>query len=267
MVFPTSLWILLVVCLVLSSIGFYKFVYFLSVGYGFAVSGVGLAILVLYGSSLSIWTIAICALFIIYGIRLGGFLVLREIKSGSYRKVLAEATGSGKKIPVFVKATIWICVSCMYVMQVSPVLYRAVNGDNGNNFAMASAIIMALAIIIETISDKQKSAAKKINPKRFCDTGLFKIVRCPNYLGEILFWLGVFVSSFGSLNSIGQWLVSSIGFVLIVYVMLSGAKRLELRQNNSYGKDPEYIAYVNKTPIIFPLIPLKSLAKIKFIVT
>lgn len=31
-----------------------------------------------------------------------------------------------------------------------------------------------------------KSAAKKKNPKRFVDTGLYRIVRCPNYFGELL---------------------------------------------------------------------------------
>ena len=48
--------------------------------------------------------------------------------------------------------------------------------------------------------------------------------------------------------------------------MLSGAKRLEKRQNKNYGEDPEYQAYLKKTPIVFPLIPLHHLEQIKFIV-
>jgi steroid 5-alpha reductase family enzyme len=170
------------------SIGFYKFVYFLSVGYGFAVAGSGIAILLLYGKTLSFWTILMCVLFLIYGIRLGGFLLIREIKSASYRKTLDHATKTEKPMPVFVKATIWACVSVMYVLQVSPVFYRAANGDTVNIFAIIGTIIMAVAILIESLADKQKSAAKKLNPNRFCDTGLYTIVRCPNYLGEVLFW-------------------------------------------------------------------------------
>ena len=45
-----------------------------------------------------------------------------------------------------------------------------------------------------------------------------------------------------------------------------GAKRLEKRQNKNYGADPEYQAYVAKTPIVFPLIPLKHLENVKWIV-
>ena len=40
--------IILAVCAVLCAVGFYKFVYFLSIGYGFAVAGGGIAILVMY---------------------------------------------------------------------------------------------------------------------------------------------------------------------------------------------------------------------------
>ena len=262
---PSTIWIILAVCALMCSIGFYKFVYFLSVGYGFAVTGAGIAILLLYGKTLSIWTILMCVLFIIYGIRLGGFLLIREIKSASYRKTLDHATKTEKPMPIFVKATIWVCVSVMYVLQVSPVFYRAANGDTANLFASIGTIIMAIAILIESQADKQKSAAKKLNPNRFCDTGLYTIVRCPNYLGEVLFWTGVLISGIGAVKGL-QWIIAILGYILIVYVMLSGAKRLELRQNKNYGNDPEYQAYVKKTPIIFPLIPLYHLENVKWIV-
>lgn len=263
--FPSTIWIILAVCALMCSIGFYKFVYFLSVGYGFAVTGAGIAILLLYGKTLSIWTILMCVLFVIYGIRLGGFLLIREIKSASYRKTLDHATKTEKPMPIFVKATIWVCVSVMYVLQVSPVFYRAANGDTANIFAIIGTIIMAIAILIESLADKQKSAAKKLNPNRFCDTGLYTIVRCPNYLGEVLFWTGVLISGIGAVKGL-QWIIAILGYILIVYVMLSGAKRLELRQNKNYGDNPEYQAYVKKTPIIFPLIPLYHLENVKWIV-
>ena len=168
-------------------------------------------------------------------------------------------------MPIFVKATIWVCVSVMYVLQVSPVFYRAANGDTANIFAIIGTIIMAIAILIESLADKQKSAAKKLNPNRFCDTGLYTIVRCPNYLGEVLFWTGVLISGIGAVQGL-QWIIAILGYILIVYVMLSGAKRLELRQNKNYGDNPEYHAYVKKTPIIFPLIPLYHLENVKWIV-
>jgi len=58
-----------------------------------------------------------------------------------------------------------------------------------------------------------------------------------------------------------QWIAAATGYICIVYIMFGGARRLELRQNRNYGEDPEYQAYVKKTPI---LLPLYSVVKYKW---
>ena len=125
--------IILIVCAVLCAVGFYKFVYFLSIGYGFAVAGGGIAILIMAltnGWSEGVLWLALlqCVLFLAYGIRLSGFLLIREIKNAAYRKTLKEATGDDKKMPIFVLVAIWVCVSVLYMAQVSPMFFRYYNG-------------------------------------------------------------------------------------------------------------------------------------------
>lgn len=263
--FPQSILVVFIVTAVLSAVGFYKFVYFLSIGYGFAIAGAGIAMIAMFGLDMGLALLLLCLLFIVYGVRLSGFLLVREIKNASYRKTLKEATGDEKAMPIFVKTAIWILCSLMYTAQVSPVLYRLETGLTSNLMPIIGVVIMAAGIIIESVADMQKSAAKKINPNRICDTGLYKIVRCPNYFGELLFWTGVILSGFGALQGIVQWIIAILGYILIVYVMFSGAKRLEGRQNNNYSKDPEYRAYAKNTPIILPFIPLYSLLKYDWI--
>lgn len=281
---PTALtWIvtgiLAGVAAILSSVGFYKFVYFLSVGYGFAVSGMAIALLIMslvgFIPALGVIEYILLVLLILYGFRLSGFLLYREIKSASYRKTLGNVTAkSEKKMPVFVKITIWVSVIVLYVAEVSPIAYRSISGINystTNNildfvFPIIGAVVMFVALIIESLADFQKSKAKKENPNRFVDKGLYRYVRCPNYLGEILFWTGVLLSGVNVLDAWWKILIAIFGYLCIVYVMVSGAKRLEKRQNKNYGKDPEYIAYVKKTPILMRLIPVKSLINWKWIV-
>jgi steroid 5-alpha reductase family enzyme len=82
----------------------------------------------------------------------------------------------------------------------------------------------------------------------------------------MLFWTGVFVSGIGSNASVWQWISVLVGYLGIIYVMFGGARRLEMRQNRSYGNDPEYQAYVKKTPIMIPFIPLYSVEKYKWLV-
>ena len=260
-----GLLILFLVSLVCAAMGFWKFVYFLSVGYGFSVAACGIAIIAMGGYN-NVLTILLSLVLVAYGIRLGGFLLYRELKAASFKTLFKEISGNDKPMPIFVKVTIWICVAAMYMTQVSPVFFRFLNGKEATVTGYIGLVIMIVALIIESVSDKQKSAAKAKNPKRFCDSGLFKIVRCPNYFGEMLFWTGVLVSGIGAMEGVLQWTIAIIGYVLIIYVMLSGAKRLEKRQNKNYGSDPEYQAYVKKTPIVFPLMPLKHLENVKWIV-
>ncbi len=278
-----AFWILLAImfgiALLMSSIGFKKFVYFLSVGYGLAVMGIGIALIVFTAGKFEFVHIAnngfvnyiLAVVFILYGCRLAGFLLFREIKSASYRKTLENVAGKEeKKMPFFVKLTIWISVGLLYVMQTYPVIYRVGGSFTSEGAHMVApligAVIAIIGLSIETIADLQKSAAKKVNPHTFVSTGLFKFVRCPNYLGEIIFWTGIFISGVDIyLADWPCWIISILGYLLIVYVMVSGAKRLELRQKKNYGNDPKFQEYCKKTPILMHMIPVKSLENVNWI--
>lgn len=266
--------ILIIIALVVSAVGFYKYVYFISLGYGFSVAVMGLAMLIMYFGVLDWGTTLMCILFMVYGCRLGGYLLIREIKSASYRSTMKKEIKDGSTMKMVAKISIWTSCALLYALQVSPLLFRleAAKRAGGTSFGEANivtiigAVIMAMGILLESAADMQKSAAKKKNPNRFCDSGLYKIVRCPNYLGEVLFWTGVFVSGINIYASVWQWIAAAFGYICIVYIMFGGARRLELRQNRNYGEDPEYQAYVKKVPILIPLVPLYSVAKYKWLV-
>lgn len=258
--------ILLLIALIASSIGFKKYVYFISLGYGFSISAIGITLLLLFSKELTVGTVLLSALLIIYGIRLSGYLALREIKSASYNKKMKKEIKDGKGMSFTAKSAIWITSALLYACETAPVLFRLNNRKGTDAFAIIGLIIMVIGLSLETIADFQKNKAKKINPNRFVDTGLFKLVRCPNYLGEMIFWTGVLFSGLNVLNSFAAWLLSLIGYIGIIYVMFGGARRLEMRQNRNYGSDPEYQNYVSTTPIMLPFIPLYSVEKHKWLV-
>ena len=265
----TLLGILLAVCAVLCAVGFYKFVYFLSIGYGFAVAGGGLAIFIMYllnPSATPIWLVLIqMVLFIAYGVRLSGFLLVRELKNISFKKTdVAKDTlakNNEKKMPVFVLATIWVSVSVLYVAQVSPMLFRYTNASVDVIVPMIGVVISVAGLILESIADSQKSAQKKVRPDMVATQGLYKLVRCPNYLGEIIFWTGIFVSGVTTYATVGQWITAVLAYICIVFIMFNGAQRLEKRQMARYGENEEYNTYANKTPIIIPFLPIYHLNK------
>ena len=255
------LWSLAVVAAVLCAVGYYKFVYFLSIGYGFAVAGIGVALVVLFHGQMAPVHYVQCALLAAYGARLSGFLLYREIKNAAYRKTLKEVTASEKDMPLPVKFCIWVSVTVLYVAQTSPVFFRQYNGGAAGFLPWVGCCISLLALVLESAADRQKSAQKAENPHMVATKGLYKLVRCPNYLGEILFWTGVLVGSLNILSGVGQWLTAILGYVCIVLIMFNGAQRLEKRQSARYGNDPAYRLYADKTPILIPFVPLYHLYK------
>lgn len=260
--------ILLAVSMAVSGLGWIYFIYFFSIGYGFGVSALAVTMAILFKDVITIPTALLCAVMFVFGCRLGLYLLTREKRSAEYKKIL-YGPDAAKKKPLFVVIMVWVFCALLYVGQVSPVAFYLANKAEGAQvneiFPWIGAGMMALGVILEAVADAQKAAAKKVNPKRFVDTGVYRIVRCPNYLGELVIWTGSFIVCFGACCSWWQWVIAAIGYIGIVYVMFSGARRLEIRQNYSYGNDPEYQAYIKKTPILLPLLPIYSVERHKWL--
>ena len=127
MVLPANFWILFGICMLVSAIGFKNYVWFISLGYGFSIAAEGAAMLILYGKTLTLGTIICCALFIIYGMRLGGYLAIRELGSSSYKKNMKGEIKEGSTVPFGVKIAIWVTCALLYVTQIGGVFYRMAN--------------------------------------------------------------------------------------------------------------------------------------------
>lgn len=264
----TYMWLLLAISFAVSAVGWLYFIYFFSIGYGFAISALSLATAIIFRDVITLPAAILCGVLFIYGIRLAMYLLLRERRSASYKKILYQPENTARK-PLFAMFMIWISCALLYVGQISPVTFYLYNMAHlapvNDLWAWIGALVAAAGVVIEMVADAQKSAAKRVNAHRFVDTGLYRIVRCPNYFGEVLMWTGSFLICFGACCTVGQWVIASLGYIGIVYVMFSGARRLELRQTETYGADAEFQAYIKRTPLILPLVPIYSVARYKWL--
>ena len=163
MTFPVTIWLLFAAAMLISAIGFYKYVYFISLGYGFSIAGLGLLMLVLFHDSLSVGTILACVLFFVYGCRLGGYLLVRELKSAAYNQKMKMEIKDGKAMGFGVKCAIWITCALLYVLQVLAVYFRLLSGKGTDGWCIAGVCVMAFGVLFESAADWQKSQAKKKN--------------------------------------------------------------------------------------------------------
>ena len=117
---------------------------------------------------------------------------------------------------------------------------------------------------METVADAQKHKFKQQHPKRFCNVGLYKLVRFPNYLGEILVWTGNFIIGTPFYSNWIQWLISISGLIAIIFIMMGSAMRLEEKQEKAYKEDPKYRIFSQNVPVLFPWLPIYTLRNLWF---
>jgi len=107
---------------------------------------------------------------------------------------------------------------------------------------------------IEVVADMQKSRfrADPANKDRFIQSGLWQYSRHPNYLGEIILWLGIAIIALPVLQG-WQWiaLISPI-FVILLLTRVSGLPMLERRADAKWGGQEAYEAYKAQTPVLVP---------------
>jgi steroid 5-alpha reductase family enzyme len=250
--------------LAVSALGFRRVDWFVSLGYAFSIAAQAVFFLVVWFGQYDRWAAIQSLLLLAYGLRLGSYLVSRE-RSPSFARELQASKERGLHIKGWLKLTIWISVAALYVAMYAPGLITLSAQAQGNPVATLpfGILIMVAGLAIETVADWQKARFKAANPSRFCDVGLFRIVRCPNYFGEMVFWAGAWISAIAAYSTLLDWLISLIGLVCIQLIMLGSARRLEMKQGERYGSDLAYQAYERRVPILFPLLPVYSLRGLK----
>ena len=144
---------LVILSLVVSSIGFHRFVWFISLGYGFSIAAEGVLLLVWFHAYLSPITILMCLLLMAYGLRLAIYLLVRERRSTAYRHVMATQVDDGSDLGLPLQLVIWIACAIMYACQASGVLFRLQASSPTDTPAVVGLVLMYRGIVLESVAD------------------------------------------------------------------------------------------------------------------
>jgi len=259
---PKVTFFLVAVCLLVSAVGFFRLVLFISVGYGYSVAAMAIAVVAVLGRGAGWITWAQTYLMFAYGVRLGTYLLVRE-RSAGYRSSQAEDRDRGGRSGIALKLVIWVSVSVLYVCMFLPLLSRYASADAGRRdpltwLSVVGVVVTAVGLIIEAVADAQKRATKRRTPNQFCDRGLYRVVRYPNYFGELLVWTGNLIAGAALLYGWLEWSLAVAGYLCIVLIMIGSTRRLEIKQEERYGKNPAYRRYAARVPVLLPLVPVYS---------
>ncbi|MBN1131595.1 MAG: DUF1295 domain-containing protein [Bacteroidales bacterium] len=124
------------------------------------------------------------------------------------------------------------------------------------------ALLIVGLLVIETIADQQqwnfqneklrlKSAGEPIPEeyaKGFVSSGLWNLVRHPNYAAEQAVWI---VFYFFSVVATGSWLNWSVTGALLLVILFKGSS--DFSESISTGKYTEYAGYIKRVPRFIPV--------------
>ena len=186
----------------------------------------------------------------LWAIRLGAFLFTRILSSGSDTRFDNLKTNFLKLLMTWSLQGLWIFVTFGAGL-------AALSSKKESEFGILDIIgtlIFVIGFSIEIISDQQKTTFRKMQRDGFINTGLWKYSRHPNYLGEILIWIGI---TFLSINVLTGWqyltLISPV-FVALLLIKISGIPMLEKKSDAKWGHLTEYQNYKNQTAVLIPNI-------------
>ncbi|MBQ0066409.1 MAG: DUF1295 domain-containing protein [Firmicutes bacterium] len=260
-----ELLILFLISLICTSVGFQKLKYFTTLGMAYSIVGICLALMFLYLEQLTPKMILLCVGIIGHGLVLAAFLTIRENTNEKYVKVAKMEENDGRHTPFIVKQGMWIAYSVFYILLLSPLYFRLINKVSPDLGCMIGIGIMYVGILFEMISDFVKNDYKNYHPHHYCDVLMFKYMRFPNYIGEIVIWIGLYVSGFTAYQNIAQEILSFSVLCVVTYYMLCKMKELEKLQNARYRQREDYKEYVKNTPVLLPFTSTKTLVKWKWL--
>jgi steroid 5-alpha reductase family enzyme len=221
----------------------------------------------------------------VWGAKLASFLFYRATQVGHDKRLEETLLTPNGSLQFWFITLVWnILCSMPYLLGMS----STTSGMNSDvKFLQAGGFVYLLGLFIETLADLQKWWFKNANPGKFCNIGLWSVSQHPNYLGNLILWLGILLMNvpwliepvgasplisatstqasvnflFNAINKI--WRCRKLVVALIspwfMWTLFSSQARGDVTNsvvlaNSKYGNDPEYIKYVSQVPLIFPKI-------------
>ncbi|MEQ9450854.1 MAG: DUF1295 domain-containing protein [Pseudomonadales bacterium] len=197
-------------------------------------------------------SVVITVLVVTWAVRLGTFLAARVAKEGDRRfnKMKHEF---GTFLQTWTLQGLWVTLS----LGAGLAALTSANSTPLGWIGVLGVAIWVCGFIFQAVSDQQKKTfrAQEENSGKFINIGLWAWSRHPNYFGEICVWTGITVLALPALSGWQYVTLISPLFVYILLTRISGVPMLERRGKKEWGDDPEYQAYVQNVPVLFPKPP------------
>jgi steroid 5-alpha reductase family enzyme len=206
--------------------------------------------LFIYFADFSVGKWILTAMIGLWSIRLGSYLFMRIHRTGK------DARFDEMRPSFFRYLGFWTLQSVSIWILALPFIFGYTEAMAFGIFQWVGVMIWLSGFLIETVADWQKFQFKsnKATKDTFIDIGLWKYLRHPNYLGEILVWVGVFIFVIPVLSGFSWISIISPFWIILLLVKVSGIPLLEKRAWERYGNRSSYHKYINRSYRLVPFL-------------
>jgi steroid 5-alpha reductase family enzyme len=191
----------------------------------------------------------LAGLIVLWALRLGSFLFLRILRDGSDSRFDRIKPSAVLFLRTWTLQGLWVVVTAGAALAALSAQSTTPLGAIG----WIGVGIFLTGFAIEAVADWQKRRFRSAQGSEgFITTGLWALSRHPNYVGEILLWLGIAVLAMPALQGWQHLTLVSPLFVYLLLARLSGVPLLERKADRRWGDNPAYLAYKRTTPVLFP---------------
>jgi steroid 5-alpha reductase family enzyme len=195
---------------------------------------------------------------------LGIMIGLWALRLGTFLFARVQTNGHDARFDLMKHHFAWFLmtwtVQGLWVLLASSAAIAAITAKDRSDFGwigIIGLIIWVIGFVLEVVSDEQKRKFK-LDPSKqslFINKGLWAWSQHPNYFGEIVLWIGVSLVALPGLSSWQYFTLISPIFVFILLTRISGIPMLNSASKKRWSDDPEFQAYKESTPVLFPRPP------------
>ncbi|MFC1649484.1 DUF1295 domain-containing protein [Patescibacteria group bacterium] len=194
----------------------------------------------------------VTTLVLMWSARLLIHIITRNRSAGEIYRYKSLRIKWGSKAVLYSFIRIYLLSWLLMNLVAFPIV--AINSSGGyalTKIELIGIIVWAVGFVYETVADYQLYHFKQAdgNKKKVFTGGLWKYSRHPNYLGEILMWIGLYLAALP--YTYGSLAIISPVIITLMLLGITGIPAIEkrFRENSSYQK------YRKKTSILIPWYP------------
>jgi len=197
-------------------------------------------------------TILVC----VWALRLGTFLLYRVLKRGKDSRFDEIRNNFLSFLGFWIFQILWVWIVSL------PLTF--LNGFSTNSSIGTQDIIgwvfWGIGFSFEAAADisKQRFFENPQNKGQFIRSGVWAVSRHPNYFGDILLWLGVFLTASSAFEANSRWAYFSVAspvFTLLLLMFLSGIPLGEKKYDEMFANSKAYWDWKEQTSVLLPFPP------------